>query len=273
MNFISGENFNEIFPILIYSKEYTQFPNFIKTNNNIIYSNHININLDDKLNKNNIFYMKFECLSYFILRILPLLTKPFIIITHNSDKLSGMNKTILNHPLLIKWYGQNMNIISNKTEGIPIGLENQHWGRNNFKIINNYKNLSKNKLLYLNFSLKTNKNRNHIMNNLLKNGFIKNKKLPWNEYIKDLACHKFAISPNGNGIDCHRTWECLYLGVIPIVMKSVAMSFFKDLPILFVDNYDIVNKDFLMMKFFEFQNRKFNLDKLSLIYWKNKIKL
>ena len=271
MDFISGENFNEIFPILIYNKQDTHVLNFIKTNKNIIYTDDISTNINNKLNKNNIFYMKFECLFYFITQILPQLTKPFIIITHNSDRSSGMNSIILNHPLLVKWYGQNMNVISNKTEGIPIGLENRYWGRTNFEIIQKYKNLTKDKLLYLNFSLKTNKNRKPIMDNLLKKGFKQNEKLPWNEYIKDLASHKFAISPNGNGVDCHRTWECLYLGVVPIVTKSIVMSFFKDLPILFVNNYDVITEDFLNLKYKEFQDKTFSLDKLSLTYWKNKI--
>ena len=44
--------------------------------------------------------------------------------------------------------------------------------------------------------------------------------------MSELSSYKFALSPEGNGIDCHRTWECLYLGVIPIVKKSVALSFF-----------------------------------------------
>jgi hypothetical protein len=30
----------------------------------------------------------------------------------------------------------------------------------------------------------------------------------------------YVLSPPGNGIDCHRTWEALFLGSIPIVKKS-----------------------------------------------------
>ena len=195
MDFISGENFNEIFPILIYNKRYTQFSNFIKTNKNIIYIDDINTNINDKLNKNNIFYMKFECLAYFITYILPELTKPFIIITHNSDWSSGMNNIILNHQLLVKLYGQNMNVISYKTEGIPIGLENQHWGRTNFEIIQKYKNLNKDKLLYLNFSLKTNKNRKPIMNKLLKKGFKQNEKTTMERIHKRFGFPQICYKP------------------------------------------------------------------------------
>ena len=51
---------------------------------------------------------------------------------------AGKHKKILNHPLLIKWYGQNMNIISNKSEGIPIGLENKYWKRTNIEVIKHH---------------------------------------------------------------------------------------------------------------------------------------
>jgi hypothetical protein len=30
----------------------------------------------------------------------------------------------------------------------------------------------------------------------------------------------FAPSPAGNGLDCHRTWEALYLGAVPVVLEK-----------------------------------------------------
>ena len=35
----------------------------------------------------------------------------------------------------------------------------------------------------------------------------------WAQYRK----YRFGVSPRGNGLDCHRTWEMLYFGMIPIV--------------------------------------------------------
>ena len=108
---------------------------------------------------------------------------------------------------------------------------------------------------------------------MLNNGFFKNNQLKLEEYIEDLSHHKFAVSPEGNGIDCYRTWECLYLGVIPIVKENKAMSFFKDLPILFVDNYDNITPEFLEKIYEEkFKNKNFNLKKLNISFWDNEIK-
>jgi hypothetical protein len=48
------------------------------------------------------------------------------------------------------------------------------------------------------------------------------------EYLKHLSTFKYAICPPGNGIDSHRIWECLYLGVIPIVKRSVFTEKLKE---------------------------------------------
>jgi hypothetical protein len=46
-----------------------------------------------------------------------------------------------------------------------------------------------------------------------------------------------VLSPPGNGNDCHRTWEALYLGAIPIIQKgTLARSISSRLPILVLDD-------------------------------------
>jgi hypothetical protein len=65
----------------------------------------------------------------------------------------------------------------------------------------------------------------------------------------------------------------LYLGVIPIVKESKAMSFFKELPILFVDNYDDITSEFLEKNYKEkFINKDFDLKKLNISFWENEFK-
>jgi hypothetical protein len=267
--YISGDSItNQIstlhFFSLGYYKKYIQ--SFIPNNKLILDTN---INEKDTL---LIFITKIESLDNFYNKIIPSLNNKFILITHYGDGKAGVHDKILNHPLLIKWYGQNMSIISDKTSAIPIGLENRYWKRTDISVIKKHSNNSKESLLYLNFSLKTNPQRGKIMKNLLQKGFHKNNKLPWADYIKDLSTHKFCISPNGNGVDCHRTWEALYLGVIPIVEKSIEMSYFNDLRILFVDSYDDISIDYLNQIYIDFQHNSFNTDKLSISYWERKIK-
>ena len=267
--YISGDTItNDISTIQFFPKKY--FDKYIKTfttNNNLIHSMKNN-----KINSPLIFITKIEYLDDFYNQIVKSLNTKFVLITHYGDKEAGLHNMILNHPLLIKWYGQNMRIISDKTLPIPIGLENNYWKRTNIHTIRQHSSNPKIKLLYLNFSTRTNPNRSKIMNILLQNGFNKNKELDWNYYIEDLSMHKFCISPKGNGVDCHRTWECLYLGVIPIVEKSPHMNYFHDLPILFVDSYDDISIQYLNQIYKDFKNKSFNMDKLSISYWNRKIR-
>ena len=271
--YLTGETINQLCPISIYNRKYLDdFSNIKKYVKKVIYVNEKNPDLTKILeNEKNIFFTKIDWIDYFINSILPLIKKPFILVTHNGDNSGGAHTKIINHPQLVKWFGQNMNTVKNiKTEGIPIGLENQMWRRTDFNIIKQNKTIPKTNLLYLNFSLKTNKSRKIIMDYLLKKGFTQNKSLPWNEYMKELASYKFAISPEGNGIDCHRTWECLYLGIIPIVKLSNPMSYFEELPILFVHDYSCINDDFLNKTYEIFKKTSFNLQKLNIDYYSKK---
>lgn len=59
------------------------------------------------------------------------------------------------------------------------------------------------------------------------------------EYRQLIRRTKFVVSPPGNGDDCHRTWEAIYLGAVPVVLRDyLAPSLSDDLPILAVDSYE-----------------------------------
>lgn len=213
----------------------------------------------------------------------------FILITHNSDgkiKLEGnqfpdgdINKIPEN---LIKWYAQNVFDSHEKIESIPIGLENTNWfveiGKINKiknKIIENknYKNL-----LYINHNIDTNirerlspykifTGKNFATCVSGRNG------LNFDQYLDDVYNHKFVLCPEGNGIDTHRTWECLYLNSIPIEKRNVNNSGFNDLPICFVNDWEEINEEFLNSEYDRIINNKYDLSKLDFNYWRNKILL
>ena len=88
------------------------------------------------------------------------------------------------------------------------------------------------------------------------------------EYWSQLASSCFAISPAGNGIDCHRIWECLYLRTVPIVLKHEALEQFKHLPILFVDSWEEVTISFLQSKLNNFIDVDWNIAELDINFWK-----
>jgi hypothetical protein len=55
----------------------------------------------------------------------------------------------------------------------------------------------------------------------------------------------FEASPRGKGLDCFRTWECLVLGTIPIVLTSTLDPLYvdEDLPVVIVDSYQQVTPE------------------------------
>ena len=60
-----------------------------------------------------------------------------------------------------------------------------------------------------------------------------------------MSQHKFVVSPLGYGQDCHRTWEALAVGSIPIVRASNLASMFYRLPILVVNGWQDVTPKLL----------------------------
>ena len=90
----------------------------------------------------------------------------------------------------------------------------------------------------------------------------------WNN-IKKFA---FVLSPFGNGMDCHRTWETLCLGSIPIIRAHRFKELFKDLPVLIVNEWHEINEALLINTINVFKNTIFNYKKLDLKYWIDKIK-
>lgn len=62
-------------------------------------------------------------------------------------------------------------------------------------------------------------------------------------YLTALSTSRFVISPRGNGPDCHRTWEAIYWGCIPVVERDTVSRVLTDsLPILVVETFaDFLN--------------------------------
>ncbi len=68
-------------------------------------------------------------------------------------------------------------------------------------------------------------------------------------FLEELVRHRFVLCPPGNGVDTHRMWEALLAGTVPVVLQSRAMEPFSELPVLFVDDFRQVTKEFLERAF------------------------
>ena len=199
----------------------------------------------------NIFFVKTDFLEFFASNILPKIYYPFTLITHESDyQIPGNYEHILNNSFLKKWYGMNVHILHEKIQAIPIGLANAEWPHGNIDALVRVlrKDTPKTKLVYCNYKIETNTTERMKALKMLKGcDFID---FDFNlhsfeEYIEKLSSYKYVISPPGNSIDCHRVWESIYVKTVPICLKSLPMVYFKNCPILFINDWSQITETFL----------------------------
>jgi hypothetical protein len=111
------------------------------------------------------------------------------------------------------------------------------------------------------------KNRVGIVNTLSKNG-IHNRLIDHEKYFDTLPSYKFVISPEGNGIDCHRHYEALIAGTIPIIERNPLMEEkYKGCPILWTDDYSEITTSYLEQKYDEMVSQEYDFSRLFLSYY------
>lgn len=246
-------------------------------------------------------YVCSDLLSFFVQEILPKIKHKFYLLSGDSDMVAPLEcltesnyLQLLNNTFLIKWFSQN-NIVSNceKIIQMPIGLDyhtisnnpNFHWRIHNEGIspidqeailLNIKKNslpfYERNIKIFVNFNMNNDKfhQRKMVFEEVPPELMIINMNFQPRTIIwKKISENAFVISPFGMGMDCHRTWETLSLGSIPIVLESPFTQLFEDLPVLIVQKWSDINIDLLNRTIKDFQTRKFNFNKLELKYWTN----
>lgn len=95
------------------------------------------------------------------------------------------------------------------------------------------------------------------------------------ELWKKKGEYAFSISPHGNGLDCHRTWEDLILGCIVIVKTSSLNSLYEGLPVIIVNDWSEVTLENMRLWLEQYGDAFTNLQlrkKLTLEYWVSLIK-
>lgn len=209
--------------------------------------------------------------------------KQVIVITHSADVPADKTLYDTMPETVIKWFAQNVTHVGEKLHGLPIGIENPqrisfHHQDKQAKLLAKmaeprpYKNL-----LYLNCSVWTRRDeRTECYKQLAGKPWVTTVTNPnifdFDGYIDNIHGHKFVACPRENGIDTHRTWESLYLEAIPIERESVANSFWKNLPILFVNEWSEVTEELLHHTFDKIMKMEWNLEKLEFPYWEKLIR-
>jgi len=214
-----------------------------------------------------------------------------VFLTHNSDY--HITEQVFDYgPVCDVWLAQNKDFNHPKIESLPIGIENMKLRTHDAarggqfsseidgafekaKLIDQYASfgIPKSDLVYMNFNISTYpQERQPVWDMFVDHAWTTStQNLSLQKFYFDLAGHKFVISPRGNGVDCHRTWEALYLRTIPIVRRSLHMDEFSDLPIYYVDDWNEISYTKLNEYYEKAEGSLFDLSKLRISAWRKYI--
>lgn len=114
-------------------------------------------------------------------------------------------------------------------------------------------------------------NRESYLRTLAQRG-IHNVKVNPQSYFEILPSVKFVISPEGNGIDCHRHYEALMAGCIPVVEDHPGiLKKYEGCPVLFTKDYSEITPEYLDKIWAEWLDREWDFSKLIFNTYPQKI--
>ena len=265
-----------------------------------------------KFNEGDIVWVKTKYLQEFCTQILPKINQPVILLISDGDESFPDNcksfniETLLNNRFIVHIFAQNNVYKNEKVSSWPIGMDfhtisykgsGGGWGEignpnEQEAILNNILTTLKPtsqriKGALVDFHLcdtmhgdqkryiEMGEDRQSIFERLLPTGLIyPTTWLRRSELWKRKGEYAFSISPHGNGLDCHRTWEDLVLGCIVIVKKSALDVLFEGLPVVIIDDWSQITTEnmdkWLSMYGDAFSNNVYR-EKLTNDYWWSKI--
>jgi hypothetical protein len=257
-----------------------------------------------ELKPNSTVYIHGSAIPKFVEQAYPNISVPFILVSGDCDETISDDvfpsteafKQFIEDPRILHWYSQNAITAHPKLSIIPIGMafhgivlngEHKFYGVNpveyeqNMIEIANSAPKEKHMKCYGNFQfLMTTRyggDRKEALEKIPKSCIdYEEKQIDTYDTWKNQVKYNFVVSPHGNGYDCHRTWEALALGIIPIVKTSPIDKVFEDLPVLIVKDWSEITHEFLKQSYDDItknkRNGKYDMNKLTLDYWMNKIK-
>jgi hypothetical protein len=244
-------------------------------------------------------YVCSDALADFATRWLSRIDSPFTLVSGDSDLSiapaslgQSAFEQLAGHPLLNAWYAQNARFEHPKLHALPIGLDYHTmwenpglWGLSPVSAVAQEHNLletlarapetsQRYLAAYCNWTHALERgDRKECLGRIdQKICFLERHHVPraasWSRQSEFL----FTVSPEGAGMDCHRTWETLLLGSIPIIKRNPLSVLFQRLPVLIVEDWAEVRRERLERHLAEIAQRKFDYSTLFRETWMRKIR-
>ena len=236
-------------------------------------------------------YVCTEAIPNFLKNFLPSAKGPVVVVSGDSDLSFPSDTTFLEDPKILHWFAQNSTGNHAKLSSIPIGLDyhtvsqqDHHWSPKMTP-----KQQESQIKAFTAIEPKYSRRDHRAYGNFLLNISRGNRRKAYEQIPKDLMIYEtgfvvrgitwwkqasaaFTVSPHGNGLDCHRTWETLVLGGIPVVESSWLDCLYEGLPVLIVNSWTEISRESLETTIQAFEQRTFEVERLRLSYWISKIK-
>lgn len=261
--------------------------------------------LSNVVDKAVLVYVCSDVLGWFVDEIIPRIRCPFVIVSGDSDALVPREvmtdvqvQKVVECGLCRAWYAQNwvgVGADTQKVMALPIGMDYHtlsgcagEWGAKQtpgeqeaaFKKVAETASewRARQCAVYCNVQFRLDRwgDRERAIREVLYSVgadqiIFASGKMAREAAWREMAKYRYILSPFGNGYDCHRTWEALLLGCVPIVCCHGEREYKKvwdGLPVLCVDKWSDVTPTVLA-------NFDCNLDevprKLGIKWWRDRI--
>lgn len=284
--FLSGERFQALADISVATKQVflNNLSLDIGTCNRVAFFNGDNGSLVVdapepviRLRHAKVIYVYTHLMRSFMTEILPYLEHSFVLMSDNSiQPITDEFLPLLDDKRVAKWFSTNIDIDHPKLVGVPLGVANAQWQHGDLEALAKAAASGQEKQdgVYMNFDPTTNQDkRGAALAALADKDFIHRaepKDFP--DYLMELAGYRYCISPPGKGIDCHRHWESLYVGCLPIVQDGLWRRDFRNIPMIALEDWADITPAYLERAEKElFARDDLCPEKLTVGYWKNRI--
>ncbi len=180
------------------------------------------------------------------------------------------------------WFSNNVLVRHPRVRAVPLGIRTSQEGERLLRQAIGHGRQPQKNLVYMNFNRRLRRTpnpRRGIYEMFGSKSWVTTEggfeHVPIEQFYRQIVSHPYTLSPPGAGPDCHRHWEAIMLGTIPIVLKSPALQILNDLPCLQVDNWGQVTQEYLERNYGRFAERFQNtkaLKRMWFEYWEKEIK-
>jgi hypothetical protein len=242
-------------------------------------------------------YVCTDALPHFCMEVLPKINWKFNLVSGDSDTAvspevqSDSFLSILSSPHLNSWFTQNKKMSFDRLFSLPIGLDfHTLWSdplafgsgpllpssqESQLRaVFCNSPPLSNRTInMYCNWHFQLKRGDRFECFHKIDKNLCHFEEQPCNRYQTwiNQSHYAFVLSPEGGGMDCHRTWEALALGCIPIVKRNAFSDLFQNLPVLIVDDWGDIDLEMLINFHARHQNSHFHMQELTMRHWVDRI--